>query len=98
MGGRRPQLDWPLPRLLSGGAMRRLLTPCFAFALALFVVTINAQDAVAPLQGRWVVIGGEHNGKAMNTLNGGVMTITGNAFEIRTVSGNMLKGVLRLDA
>jgi uncharacterized protein (TIGR03067 family) len=78
--------------------MRRLVTPCFALALALFALTVYAQDAAAPLQGRWVVTGGEHNAKPMNALNGGVMTISGNAFEIRTASGNMLKGTLRLDA
>jgi len=78
--------------------MRRLVTPCLAFALALFALTVYAQDAAAPLQGRWVVTGGEHNGKPMNTLNGGVMTVTGTAFEIRTASGNMLKGTLKLDA
>jgi uncharacterized protein (TIGR03067 family) len=78
--------------------MRRLLTSGVALAVALSVVAAYAQDAAAPLQGRWVVTGGEHNAKPMNTLNGGVMTITGTAFEIRTVSGNMLKGTLRLDA
>jgi uncharacterized protein (TIGR03067 family) len=34
----------------------------------------------------------------MTGLNGGVMTISGRAFEIRTASGNMLKGTLRLDS
>lgn len=78
--------------------MRRLLMPCVALAITLSLVTAYAQDAAVPLQGRWVVTGGEHGGKPMNTLNGGVMTITGTAFEIRTVSGNILKGTLRLDA
>jgi uncharacterized protein (TIGR03067 family) len=34
----------------------------------------------------------------MTTLNGGVMTVNGSAFEIRTASGTMLKGTLSLDA
>ena len=34
----------------------------------------------------------------MTGINGGVMTITGSAFEIRTASGNVLKGTLQLDA
>lgn len=60
--------------------------------------TVHAQDAaLTPLQGRWVVTGGEHNGKPMDSLKGGVMTVTGGSFEIRTASGNMLKGALRLD-
>jgi len=78
--------------------MRRVLVPCFALALAVCALTVHAQDAAAPLQGRWVVTGGEHNAKPMNTLNGGVMTVTGTVFEIRTATGNMLKGTLRLDA
>jgi uncharacterized protein (TIGR03067 family) len=44
------------------------------------------------------VTGGEHGGKPMDSLKGGVMTVTGTAFEIRTASGNMLKGTLKLDA
>ena len=77
--------------------MRRVIL----FCLALLVVSasaLRAQDASAPLQGRWVVVDGEHNGKPMKTLNGGVMTVTGTAFEIRTAAGNVLRGTLRLDA
>ena len=57
-----------------------------------------AQDALAALQGRWVVTGAEHNGKPMDVLKGGVLTITRDAFEIRTASGNILRGTLRVDA
>jgi uncharacterized protein (TIGR03067 family) len=69
-----------------------------AVIVAAFVVAATAQDAAAPLQGRWVVTGAEHNGKPIAALNGGVMTITGTAFEIRTARGNVLNGTLRLDA
>lgn len=76
--------------------MRRVLPVSIALAVLLLAVT-SAQDAASALQGRWVVVGAEHNGKPMTTLNGGVMTVTGTGFEIRTASGNMLKGTLRLD-
>jgi len=76
--------------------MRRVLAAC-AWLFAVCALTVYAQDASAPLQGRWVVTGAEHNGKPMNGLNGGVMTVSGSAFEIRTASGNVLKGTLRLD-
>ena len=77
--------------------LRRLLP--MVLVVAFVPVTARAQDAVSkPLQGRWVVTGGEHGGKPMDSLKGGVMNITGNAFEIRTASGNMLKGTLKLDA
>ena len=69
------------------------------FVAAFVRIDVLAQDAVsAPLQGRWVVTGGEHGGKPMDSLKGGLMNISGTAFEIRTASGNMLKGTLRLDA
>jgi uncharacterized protein (TIGR03067 family) len=55
-------------------------------------------SALAVLQGRWVVIAGEHNAKPLDVIKGGVMTVTGDAFEVRTASGNVLKGTLRLDA
>jgi uncharacterized protein (TIGR03067 family) len=66
--------------------------------LALAGASVVTQEASAPLQGRWVVVDAEHNGKPMSGLNGGVMTVTGSAFEIRTASGNVLKGTLKLDA
>ena len=65
--------------------------------IALLVSVIHGQDAAAPLQGRWVVTGAEHNGKPMNSITGGVMIIAGTGFEIRNASGNVLKGTLRLD-
>ena len=65
--------------------------------IALMAAPSVAQDAPAMLQGRWVVTSGEHNGKPMDSIKGGVMTIAGNAFEVRTASGNLLKGTLRAD-
>ena len=53
--------------------------------------------ALASLQGRWVVTGAEHDGKPFDAIKGGVMTIAGDGFEIRTASGNMLKGTLKPD-
>jgi uncharacterized protein (TIGR03067 family) len=77
--------------------MRRIEMCCVALLVVVCASALQAQDAAAPLQGRWVVIDAEHNGKPMKTLNGGVMTVSGTAFEIRTASGNMLKGTLRLN-
>lgn len=78
--------------------MRRLVLPVLCLVW-LCQGGLDAQDATsAPLQGRWVVTAGEHGGKPMDAIKGGVMTIAGNAFEIRTASGNVLKGTLRLDA
>lgn len=79
--------------------MRRLVVWFIAGVIGLFASSAHAQDkaVLVPLQGRWVVTGGEHQGKPMDSIKGGVMTITGNNFEIRTASGNMLKGTLRAD-
>ena len=78
--------------------MRHLTLLVLAFSLTSATAGLVAQDASTPLQGRWVVVDGEHNARPMKGLNGGVMTVTGTAFEIRTASGNMLKGTLQLDA
>jgi uncharacterized protein (TIGR03067 family) len=57
----------------------------------------QGQNALASLQGRWVVTAAEHNGKPFDAIKGGVMTIAADGFEIRTASGNMLKGTLKLE-
>jgi uncharacterized protein (TIGR03067 family) len=71
-----------------------------ALVALVFTSHIRAQssDATSPLQGRWVVTTAEHQGKPFDAIKGGVMTIAADAFEVRTASGNMLKGTLRLDA
>jgi uncharacterized protein (TIGR03067 family) len=78
--------------------MRRVLPLVCVFLVSFYALLAHAQDPSSGMQGRWVVTGAEHNGKPMTGLNGGVMTVTGNGFEIRTASGNVLKGTLRLDA
>jgi uncharacterized protein (TIGR03067 family) len=77
--------------------MTRVLLPIVLVAVLVQGIAL-AQDALtAPIQGRWLVTSGEHGGKPMATIAGGVMTIAGSAFEIRTSSGNLLTGTLRLD-
>ena len=69
-------------------------------AVLVFVSSLafgQTQAALAPLQGRWVVTAAEHEGKPLDAIKGGVMTITADSFEVRTASGNMLKGTLTLD-
>lgn len=81
--------------------MRLLRAVSLALLLAAPAVPAAEQaagTALAALQGRWVVTAGEHNGKPMDAIRNGVMTVTGEAFEIRTASGNLLKGTLRVDA
>lgn len=82
--------------------MYRVRQAVVAIALSLAAIaSVAAQQvssALVPLQGRWVVTAGEHNGKPLDAVKGGVMTVTGDAFEVRTASGNMLKGTLRVDA
>jgi uncharacterized protein (TIGR03067 family) len=53
--------------------------------------------APAALEGRWVVTAAERNGKPLDIITGGVMTVRGEAFEVRTASGNILTGTLSLD-
>lgn len=66
----------------------------------LLTTTVTAQRATAPsvadLQGRWEVTSGEHDGKPMPAIVGGIMTIAGDQFQIRTASGNVLRGSLSI--
>lgn len=81
--------------------MVRALVPVMVAMVVLWSAPARAQDGDAahePLQGRWVVTGGEHDGQPLDSITGGVMTIAGNAFEVRTAGGNMLKGTLHVDA
>ncbi len=64
--------------------------------LLLFSSQVLAQDGLAPLQGRWVVRSAEHKGQPFDVITGGVLTITGAEFEIRTASGTLLRGTLRV--
>jgi uncharacterized protein (TIGR03067 family) len=57
----------------------------------------NTPGALDALQGRWVVTGAEHNGRPLDAIKGGVMTVAGSAFEIRTAAGTIVKGTLRVD-
>jgi uncharacterized protein (TIGR03067 family) len=78
--------------------MRRLVST-FVVAAVIGAAVLHAQGpgALVSLQGRWLVTGGEHNGKPMEAIKGGVLTITGTSFEIRTASGNLMKGTLSVD-
>jgi uncharacterized protein (TIGR03067 family) len=70
-------------------------------SLVTLVFTLHARaqapTATTALQGRWVVTAAEHQARPFDAIKGGVMTIAGDGFEVRTASGNMLKGTLRLD-
>ncbi len=74
--------------------------PLATIVLVAFASHAHAQTSgtLAPLQGRWVVSAAEHNGKPFDAIKGGVMTIASEGFEIRTASGNMLKGTLKVDS
>jgi uncharacterized protein (TIGR03067 family) len=86
---RNVNAQWPMLKVLI----------CVVFIVGLVITPAIAQDrdALALLQGRWVVTSGEHNGKPLDAIKGGVLTISGDSFEIRTASGNLLKGTLRVD-
>jgi uncharacterized protein (TIGR03067 family) len=74
------------------------------WVLALVIVSAASSAAAQPigapaaLQGRWVVIAAEHQGKPFDVLKGGVMTIAGEVFEVRTAAGTILTGTLQVDA
>jgi uncharacterized protein (TIGR03067 family) len=52
---------------------------------------------VKDLQGTWVVIGAEQDGKPLDRIKGGKMLIKDENFTINTKSGTEMKGDLRID-
>lgn len=73
--------------------------------LALVLVLLLAAGATRgqtagldALEGRWVVTGAEAGGEPFDTVVGGVLTVTGNDFIIRTAAGTVLTGTLAADA
>jgi uncharacterized protein (TIGR03067 family) len=81
----------------------RLITRMFAAALVcLSVIPTLAQsgsaDEFKKLQGAGVVLGGEHDGKPLDGVKGGVLTITTEQFALHTASGRDLKGQLKINA
>jgi uncharacterized protein (TIGR03067 family) len=80
--------------------MIRRVSSCIALALAMTagIATGQSRASVPASLQRWVVTGGEHNGRPMDAIKGGVLSITGDGFELRTASGNLLKGTLHVDA
>lgn len=78
---------------MSGDRARgSLLVLCVLAASA-----VLAQDALSSLQGRWVVTHAESLGKPLDAIRGGVLTVTGSDFVIRTAAGRLLTGTLRAD-
>lgn len=76
--------------------MKRIRVQVAFFAVAMLLsacaATSRAPDA---LQGSWVVVSAEHGGNDMQSVVGGVMEVEGDAFSIRTTSGNRLQGKLK---
>ena len=76
--------------------MRKLL---MAMLLAgLLSACVTQPSGIDSLQGTWAVTMGEHEGESMQAVVGGVMTITGDDFQIRAASGTQLQGRLQRDS
>ena len=54
-------------------------------------------DEFAKLQGSWTVTAAEQNGKPLDVIKGGVLTIADRNFALKTAAGNEFKGELRLN-
>src|SRR5687768_9090329 len=52
----------------------------------------------AKLQGAWTVTAAEQNGKPLDVIKGGVLTITDRGFTLSTAAGNEFKGELRINS
>jgi uncharacterized protein (TIGR03067 family) len=77
--------------------MRSRIARVFGTLICAGLLFSQAAATDPSLEGFWTVIGAEHGGKPLDALNGGIMSVTGERFEIRTAGGNLLKGKLQLD-
>jgi uncharacterized protein (TIGR03067 family) len=82
--------------------VRKRLPLLTALLIALAVVgSVAADDAVKKdfekLQGVWVVTAAEQDGKALDRLQGGKLTVKDQNFHVKTASGTEMKGDLTLD-
>ena len=79
--------------------MSPLRTLALVGVLLLLPVASPAQTTgLDALQGRWIVTGAEAGGEPFGTVVGGVLTIVGADFTIRTAAGTVLTGTLAADA
>lgn len=79
--------------------MRRTFIGVAITLSALQVLAQNQASAeFTKLQGAWTVTASERNGKADNSIKGGVLTITDHRFALHTAAGNDFKGELKIDA
>ena len=89
--------------------MRRLPMAVLAFAASATLSAFQTAGGVATaadpaagefarLQGAWTVTAAEQNGKPLDVIKGGVLTITDRNFALKTAAGNEFKGELRINA
>ncbi len=80
--------------------MKTKFTLLCAVALTL-AASATAGDAAKKeqdrLQGTWVVVAAEREGRPLDRIKGGKLIVTGSNFTIETASGATLKGDLMLD-
>ena len=70
--------------------------------LALLLVHVGLLDAqgedhLQTLQGEWTVAAAEQRGRPFDVIVGGVLTITGDRFALRTAAANEFQGRIRID-
>ena len=75
--------------------------PTLVFTLLLLHVGLldaQGEDHLQTLQGEWTVAAAEQRGRPFDVIVGGVLTITGDRFALRTAADNEFQGRIRIDA
>jgi len=83
--------------------MKRILLLALLASLSIFSNDAiseepSASTDFATLQGHWVVTAAEQSGRPFDIIKGGLMTVAGDDFVIKTVAGNRFDGKVRLDS
>ena len=74
--------------------------PTLVLALLLLNVGLldaQGEDHLQTLQGEWTVAAAEQRGRPFDVIVGGVLTITGDRFALRTAAANEFQGRIRID-
>lgn len=80
--------------------MRRLTTGLVTLALwtaTALTAQEPAAEALAELQGGWMVVAAEQRGRPFDAIRGGALVIERQTFYLKTAAGNEFRGEIRVD-
>jgi uncharacterized protein (TIGR03067 family) len=83
--------------------MKRIFPLALLTSLSMFASNATCEETasaadLSTMQGNWIVTAAEQSGRPFDIIKGGLMTVAGDDFVIKTVAGNRFDGKVRLNA